>query len=191
MNELIEQIFQDFKVNDVSIPVSFLRYGGKSTTYITYMEWDKSNSYSGDDEILGYVSYYDFDIYSKGNYLAIVEAVKDTSILDMIEPKFKIGDKVKNYYDRSLPQIVIKAIDNTRYYGDTANFDIAEQNQWGIVRSCDNCKCCYYLGKRSDCDSTFVSCYLHKDCGGDEPIIIDECDFIETAMTCQEFEENK
>lgn len=77
MNELIEQIFTNFQVNGVTIPVSFLRYGGKSTTYITYMEWDKSNSYSGDDEILGYVSYYDFDIYSKGNYLAIVEAVKE------------------------------------------------------------------------------------------------------------------
>lgn len=76
MNALIEQIFTNFKVNGVAIPVSFLRYGGKLTTYITYMEWDKSNSYSGDDEILGYVSYYDFDIYSKGNYLAIVEAVK-------------------------------------------------------------------------------------------------------------------
>ena len=77
MNALIEQIFTNFKVNNVLIPVSFMRYGGKSTTYITYMEWDKSNSYSGDDEILGYVSYYDFDIYSKGNYLEIVEKVKE------------------------------------------------------------------------------------------------------------------
>ena len=77
MNELIEQIFTNFKVNGETIPVSFMRYGGKSTTYVTYMEWDKSNSYSGDDEILGYVSYYDFDIYSKGNYLAIVEAIKE------------------------------------------------------------------------------------------------------------------
>ncbi len=77
MNELIEQIFNNFQVNGVAIPVSFLRYGGKSTTYITYMEWDKSNSFSGDDKILGYVSYYDFDIYSKGNYLGIVEAVKE------------------------------------------------------------------------------------------------------------------
>ena len=77
MNELIEQIFNNFIVNGVVIPVSFLRYGGKSTTYITYTEWDKSNSYSGDDEILGYVSYYDFDVFSKGNYLEIVKAVKE------------------------------------------------------------------------------------------------------------------
>ena len=77
MNELIEQIFNNFQVNGVAIPVSFLRYGGKSTTYITYMETDIDNSYAGDNEILGYVSYYDFDIFSKGNYLAIVEAVKE------------------------------------------------------------------------------------------------------------------
>lgn len=76
MNELIQTIFTNFRVDGVSIPVKFLRYNGKETTYITYMETDIDNSYAGDNEILGYVSYYDFDIYSKGNYLNIVKAVK-------------------------------------------------------------------------------------------------------------------
>jgi len=76
MNNLIENIFADFKVDNVLIPVSFLRYEGKSTTYITYMHYDSDNSFSGDDEIMGYVDYYDFDIYSKGNYLNIIESVK-------------------------------------------------------------------------------------------------------------------
>ena len=76
MNELIQSIFTNFEVDGVSIPVKFLRYEGKSTTYVTYMETDTDNSYAGDNEILGYVSYYDFDIYSKGNYFNIVEAVK-------------------------------------------------------------------------------------------------------------------
>lgn len=76
MNDLIQSIFTDFEVDNVSIPVKFLRYNGKSTTYITYMETDIDNSLAGDNEILGYVSYYDFDIYSKGNYFNIVEAVK-------------------------------------------------------------------------------------------------------------------
>ena len=40
------------------------------------METDKDNSYSGDNEILGFVDYYDFDIYSKGNYLEVVREVK-------------------------------------------------------------------------------------------------------------------
>ena len=77
MNSLIEEIFKNFKVDGQTIPVSFLRYTGKSTTYVTYMETDADNSFSGDNELLGYVDYYDFDIYSKGNYLKIVEGVKD------------------------------------------------------------------------------------------------------------------
>jgi hypothetical protein len=76
MNSLIETIFQDFTVDGKSIPVSFVRYNGKSTTYITYMYYDSDNSFSGDDELLGWVDYYDFDIYSKGNYLNIIESVK-------------------------------------------------------------------------------------------------------------------
>lgn len=77
MNSTIKTIFQNFKVNGVSIPVEFLRYDGHENTFITFMETDKDNSFSGDDELLGYVSYYDFDIYSKGNYLNIVEKVKE------------------------------------------------------------------------------------------------------------------
>lgn len=76
MNELIQSIFTDFYVDGVSIPVKFMRYTGKSTTYVTYMETDIDNSYAGDNEILGYVSYYDFDIYSKGNYFNIVRKIK-------------------------------------------------------------------------------------------------------------------
>lgn len=76
-NKILNNIFKDFTVNGKVIPVSFLRYDGDKTTYITYMESDKDNSFSGDDELLGYVSYYDFDIYSKGNYLEIIEKVKE------------------------------------------------------------------------------------------------------------------
>ena len=61
MNELIQSIFTNFEVDGVSIPVKFMRYNGKETTYVTYMETDLDTSYSGDNEILGYVSYYDFD----------------------------------------------------------------------------------------------------------------------------------
>lgn len=76
MNDLIEKIFADFKVDGVSIPVSFLNYDGKSTTYITYQSTNIDGVLSGDDEILGYIEYYDFDIYKKGNYFKIVEEVK-------------------------------------------------------------------------------------------------------------------
>lgn len=76
MNSTIETLFKNFKVDDIEIPVSFLDYKGDKTTYITYQNIDIDNSFSGDDEILGYVDYYDIDIFSKGNYLKIVNEVK-------------------------------------------------------------------------------------------------------------------
>nr|DAI48988.1 MAG TPA: tail component [Caudoviricetes sp.] len=76
MNELIETLFKDFTVDDVSVPVSFLFYEGHGEPYITYMQTDAYSSYSGDDELLGYADYYDFDIYSKGDYTNIVKSVK-------------------------------------------------------------------------------------------------------------------
>ena len=76
MNGLIEKIFADFKVNTKNIPVSFLRYEGKATTYITYQQTNIDGALSGDDEIIGYIDYYDIDIFSKGNYFKIVEEVK-------------------------------------------------------------------------------------------------------------------
>lgn len=71
MNELIKTIFKCFE-----IPVYFLKYDGNSTTYITYQQTATDHSLSGDDGLLGYMDYYDFDIYPKGNYLSIVERVK-------------------------------------------------------------------------------------------------------------------
>jgi len=94
MNSLIETIFTDFQVNGQNIPVSFLRYTGKSTTYITYQLTDMDNSFSGDDELLGYIDYYDFDIYSKGNYFPIVESVKKILKQNgfMFQPSRSSGD---------------------------------------------------------------------------------------------------
>lgn len=77
MNEEIEIIFKDFTVDKVSIPVAFLFYKVKNgEPYVVYFQYDKDNSYSAEDDVAGYVTYYDFDVYAKGNYLAIVEAIK-------------------------------------------------------------------------------------------------------------------
>lgn len=76
MNELIKSIFTNFAVDGVSIPVKFLFYQGHGEPYVTYSEVDVDGSFSGDDDILGYVIYYDFDIYSKGNYNKIIESIK-------------------------------------------------------------------------------------------------------------------
>lgn len=76
MNELITSIFQNFTVNGVEIPVKFLYYQGHGEPYIVWMQYDADGSISGDDELIGYIDYYDFDVYSKGNFIPIVEAVK-------------------------------------------------------------------------------------------------------------------
>ena len=77
MNELIESIFANFTVGNKAIPVSFLYYEGHGEPYVTYQQVDADNSLSGDDDLIGYVDYYDFDVYAKGNYTQIVESVKE------------------------------------------------------------------------------------------------------------------
>lgn len=78
INAQIESLFSGFTVDGVSVPVSFLVYEGHGEPYVVYFQYDKDNSYSTDDEIAGYVTYFDFDVYSTVDYLAIVEAVKST-----------------------------------------------------------------------------------------------------------------
>ena len=77
MNNELQTIFANFTVNGNVIPVSFMRYTGKDTTYITYQEIQNDTTFDADDELQAYVTYYDFDIYSKSNYLAIIESVKE------------------------------------------------------------------------------------------------------------------
>ena len=76
MNELIEQLFKNFTVDGVTIPVTFLFYQGHGEPYVVYMQQDADNSLTADDELQAYVDYYDFDVYSKGNFLHIVEELK-------------------------------------------------------------------------------------------------------------------
>jgi hypothetical protein len=123
------------------------------------------------------------------NVSDILTWLEKAKALKAIKPIFKTGDEVYNRFDKSLGHVVIESVDDTTYYGDTTNFDITDQDQWGIVRSCENCQCGHYICKSKKYNHHAVSCYLHEDCGGDEPIIIPDDDFVETAMTCKEFEQ--
>lgn len=76
MNAEIETIFAGFTVDNVEIPVAFKFYDGDDDAWIVYSNADNYHSYSGDDDLLGYVTYYDFEIYSKGNFIKIIQAVK-------------------------------------------------------------------------------------------------------------------
>lgn len=115
MNELIETIFDGFKVNDVDIPVKFLRYNGNKTTYITYMQVNANDSLSADDRLINYVEYYDFDIYSKGDYTDIVAAVKQK--LEENNFRWRPSWSSADLYE-----------DDTGYYHKTLNFAIERSN---------------------------------------------------------------
>lgn len=76
MNEIIQAAFDGFTVDNFEIPVKYLYYMGHGEPYVTYTPTSNGEVFSADDQIQNYVTYYDFDIYSKGNYYAIAEAIK-------------------------------------------------------------------------------------------------------------------
>lgn len=111
MNNLIEKALSDFTVNGKKIPVKFLRYNGCSETYITYTMTDADSVLHGDDELLNYVEYYDFDIYSKGNYKPIIKALK--GLLKAVGFMWEPDRSSEDMYE-----------DDTKYYHKTLCFSI-------------------------------------------------------------------
>ena len=76
VNSEIKKLFENFTVDGVAIPVAFLRYKGDKETYITYMQTFIDNTFITDDDLQAYIVNYDFDVYTKGNYLKIIEEMK-------------------------------------------------------------------------------------------------------------------
>ena len=76
MNEEIEKIFEKFIVDKVKIPIGFIRYTGKETTYLTYQSMGNNPALSSDDKINYSTDTIDIDIYTKGNYLKIIKEIK-------------------------------------------------------------------------------------------------------------------
>ena len=118
MNELIESIFENFTVDQTLIPVSYLFYEGHGEPYVTYMNVDADNSFSGDDELLGYVEFYDFDVYSTGNIFPIIESIK--SLLKANGFIFQPSRCSADMYET-----------DTGYYHKTLNFAIYKEEQNG------------------------------------------------------------
>lgn len=78
MNAEIVKLFEGFTVNGKEVPVRFMEYEGHGEPYVIFCREYDDSSYAGDDSILGYVTYYDFDVYAKGNFNELVKAVKKT-----------------------------------------------------------------------------------------------------------------
>lgn len=118
MRELIKTIFNNFTVDGVQIPVRFLFYAGQGhgESYVTYQQVDADNSLSGDDDLIGYVDYYDFDIYSKGNYSNIAESVK--SLLKQNNFIWQPSRSSADFYEA-----------DTGYYHKSLNFAYMREEQ--------------------------------------------------------------
>ena len=114
MNELIQKIFKDFSVDGVKIPVKYLRYQGHDEPYVIYQQVDANNSLSGDDDLISYVDYYDFDIYSKENYSKIISELKKKLKENgfVWQPSLSSPDMYE---------------DDTGYYHKTLNFAIMKE----------------------------------------------------------------
>ena len=122
MNELITSIFQDFTVDGEVIPVKYLYYKGHGEPYIVWMQQDADNSLSGDDELLGYVDFYDFDVYSKGNFTRIIERVKE--VLKENDFVWQVSRSSQDFYETE-----------TGYYHKTLNFAILRSECKEIIPS--------------------------------------------------------
>ncbi|GHV24761.1 hypothetical protein FACS189465_2250 [Clostridia bacterium] len=76
INPQIEEIFKDFEVDGVFIPIAFLNYYGKSDVYLTYYTWLEQPQEFHDDNYHASISYATIDIFSKTNFKNILASVK-------------------------------------------------------------------------------------------------------------------
>ncbi|KMJ54993.1 hypothetical protein AB685_29580 [Bacillus sp. LL01] len=94
-------------LGDVGVPVSFLNYTGSDQTYITFFEYDQGALLEADDEEVSTVYYIQVDVYSPGNYLNLVNQVKQkmkqagfkkNAETEMYENDTKLFHKVLRFY---------------------------------------------------------------------------------------------
>lgn len=116
INEMIETIFAGFTVDGVSVPVVFLHYEGHGEPYITYQQEDADNSLTGDDSLLGYVAYYDFDVFSKGNYYPIISKMRE--VLEANGFVWQVSRSSGDMFET-----------DTCYYHKTLNFAILREEE--------------------------------------------------------------
>ena len=77
MNEELKSIFGDaVTVGGVSVPVEHLRYNGKELTFVTWTITGENPALSADNSPLYSVVAVDVDVFSNGNYLALVTEIK-------------------------------------------------------------------------------------------------------------------
>ncbi len=76
MNNEIELLFKNFIVDGKKIPVEFANYEGSSEEYVVYFSNGEHGSSYSDDKLDTTTVEYDFNIYSKSNFLNILNELK-------------------------------------------------------------------------------------------------------------------
>jgi hypothetical protein len=120
MNELIKSIFSGFTVDETEIPVKFMYYEGHGEPYVVWMQQDADGSLSADDELVGYVDYYDFDVYATGKNGGLY-----TKIIDEIKAKLKANGFVWQPSRSSMDMYET----DTKYYHKTLNFAFMKEEK--------------------------------------------------------------
>jgi hypothetical protein len=109
MNTELKNIFgESIKVGGKSIPTAHIKYKGKETTYVVWTIINSTPALSGDDEQIYGITTVDVDVYSKGNYLSVLNEVKK---LMKINGWIWTEDSIEMYED------------DTGYYHITASFE--------------------------------------------------------------------
>lgn len=100
-NKVIEAL------KSLNVPVSFQKYNGKESTYITFFNYlEQGEQYADNEEkVTGY--YIRIDVWSKNDYTELVENVKNamkaagfirTSAADLFESDTKIYHKAMRFF---------------------------------------------------------------------------------------------
>lgn len=64
-------------LSPIGVPVTFQNYAGKETTYITFFTYLEQGEEFADDEEIVTGHYIQVDVWSKGNYMEVVNEVKE------------------------------------------------------------------------------------------------------------------
>ena len=95
---LIVRITKDLTVGEKKIPVKYMHYEGHDDSYVTWMHMDSDRSLSGDDSLIGWVDYFDFDVYSKGNFNEIIGKLTETLIANGFV--WSVSRSSPDYYEK-------------------------------------------------------------------------------------------
>lgn len=103
INNLIVEALKSLK-----IPVSFQKYNGKESTYITFFSYLEQGEQYADNEEKATGFYIQIDVWSKNDYTELIEKVKTamkaagfirTSAADLFEEDTKIYHKAIRFFN--------------------------------------------------------------------------------------------